>query len=267
MEEPRYIKWLIEESSITLNDGTHIPCYRLDHTKDEGILNEWAIHLRRHYISDESLSESIMSLKMTKEDYLRDYVLPGTKDLAAACRSGDFAEILVSDLLEFIYHYKIPRCKQQSRANKDRSTQGTDIVGYRYENPDETASLNDVLLAAEVKAKLSSGTYGVLKEAAMDSQKDSFRLATTLDYYRKQLRLYGNYEEANKIARFLQKSESQFQVRYLGVGVTSIGLIKNDMISEYRSGDLLLNSGHAIFLVHGEKLMALAHDLFSRCMR
>lgn len=35
-----------------------------------------------------------------------------------------------------------------------------------YENPDETASLNDVLLAAEVKAKLSSGTYGVLKEAA-----------------------------------------------------------------------------------------------------
>ena len=267
MQAPRYVRWLIEETNIQLTDGTHIPCYRLDHTKDEDILNEWALHLRRHYESDESLAESIAETGLPASEYLRDYVLPGTQNLAAACRSGDFTEILVSDLLEFIHGYKVPRCKQQNRANKDRSTQGTDIVGYHYANPDGTASTRDELVAAEVKGLLSSSSYDVLEKAAVDSQEDEFRLATTLNFYRKQLKGIGNHEEAKRIARFLQKSEAQYHIRYLGVGVASISQIENDLIPDYSSDDLMLSTGHEIFLLHGEKLMALAHDLYARCMR
>lgn len=267
MEEPRYLRWLVEETTVTLADGTHIPCYRLDHTKDEDILNEWAIHLRRHYESDESLAESIIDLGLPTAEYLRDYVLPGTDNLAAACRSGDFTEILVSDLFEFIHHYNVPRCKQQNRANKDRSTQGTDIVGYHYANPDGTASEKDELIAVEVKGRLTAGTYDVLKKAANDSQEDEFRLATTLNFYRKQLKGSGNLIEAQRIARFQQKSETQFRIRYLGVGVTSIGQLKNDAIPDYSSADLMLNTGHEIFFIHGEKLMTLAHDLYARRMQ
>ena len=185
MEAPRYVRWLIEETNIKLSDGTHIPCYRLEHTNDEDVLNEWALHLRRHYESDESLNESIAETGLSAAEYLRDYVLPGTKGLAAACRSGDFTEILVSDLLEFVHNYKVPRCKQQNRANKDRSTQGTDIVGYYCANLDGKPSTRDELVAAEVKGLLSSGSYKVLENAAKDSQEDEFRLATTLNFSHK----------------------------------------------------------------------------------
>ena len=267
MEGPRYVRWFVEETTIALSDGTHIPCYRLDHTKDEDVLNEWALHLRRHYESDESLAESVEETGLSAAEYLRDYVLPGTQNLAAACRSGDFTEILVSDLLEFVHHYKVPRCKQQNRANKDRSTQGTDIVGYRYANSDGTASVKDELVAAEVKGKLSSDNYEVLKKAADDSQVDEFRLATTLNFYRKQLKMSGDIEGARRIARFQQKSEAQFSIRYLGVGVTSIGQIENNVIPDYSSDDLMLSTGHEVFLIHGEKLMTLAHDLYARCMK
>lgn len=267
MKAPRYIRWFVEELDVILSDGMGIPCYRLDHTRDEATLNEWALHLRRHYESDESLAESLVETDQSAAEYLRDYVLPGTANLAAACRAGDFTEILVSDLLEFIHCYKIPRCKQKNRANKDRSTQGTDIVGYRYANADGTASPKDELVAAEVKGILSSGTYEVLKNAAIDSQADEFRLATTLNFYRKILKATGDFEEARKIARFQRKSEEQFNVRYLGVGVSSIDKVENNVILDYSSDDLMLSTGHEIFFIHGEKLMTLAHDLYARCMK
>lgn len=267
MEEPRYIRWLVEESDVTLSDGMHIPCYRLDHTKDEDTLNEWALHLRRHYESDESIKKSIIDTGLSVAEYLRDYVLPGTQNLAAACRSGDFTEILVSDLLEFVHHYKVPRCKQQNRVNKDRSTQGTDIIGYSYANPDGTASTKDKLVAAEVKGILSSGSYEVLAKAAKDSQEDEFRWATTLNYYRLHFHKKGDDEEAERIARFMQKPEGQFLICYLGVGVTSMGQIKDGMISDYNSDDLMLSTGHEIFFIHGKNLMALANDLYARCMQ
>lgn len=267
MEEPRYIRWLVEESNVTLSDGTHIPCYRLDHTKDEETLNEWALHLRRHYENDESIAKALTQTGMSVAEYLRDYVFPGTQNYAAACRSGDFTEILVSDLLEFIHHYKVPRCKQQNRANKDRSTQGTDIIGYNYANPDGTASTKDELVAAEVKGILSRSSYEVLANAAKDSQVDEFRWATTLNYYRRHFHNKGDDEEAKRIARFMQKPEGQFRIRYLGVGVTSMGQIKDDLISDYNSDDLMLSTGHEIFFIHGKKLMALANDLYARCMQ
>ena len=49
--------------------------------------------------------------------------------------------------------------------------------------------------------------------------------------------------------------------------MTSIGVVKNELIPDYSSDDLMLSTGHEIFLIHGEKLMALAHDLYARCMR
>lgn len=74
MEAPRYVRWLIEETNIKLSDGTHIPCYRLNHTQDEATLNEWALHLRRHYESDESLANSSAQLGISASEYLRNHV-------------------------------------------------------------------------------------------------------------------------------------------------------------------------------------------------
>ena len=43
--------------------------------------------------------------------------------------------------------------------------------------------------------------------------------------------------------------------------------IEDGLIPNYSSDDLMLSTGHEIFLIHGKKLMALAHDLYARCMR
>ena len=42
---------------------------------------------------------------------------------------------------------------------------------------------------------------------------------------------------------------------------------KDDLISDYNSDDLMLSTGHEIFFIHGKKLMALANDLYARCMQ
>lgn len=266
MAAPLYLRWMVEETDITLSDGTNIPCYRIDHTKDEDVLNEWAVHLRRHYISDELLSISVRDLGVSIAEYLEEHAIPGKRDpLACACRSGDFSEILVSDLLEFILQYRVPRIKQENRPNKDRSTQGTDVIGYKMCRSDGVPSTGDELIAAEVKGVLSTGTFDVLKKAADHSQKDEFRLGTTLDYYRIKCYKDNKQDEACIIARFQKKSEIQYKLSYAGIGVTSIGEIDDGKITQYNRDDLLLDTGHSIYLLHGDKLMDLAHDLYERC--
>ena len=43
---------------------------------------------------------------------------------------------MVSDLLEFIMGYTVPRYKQMNRSGKNNSEHGTDIIGYKFYKPD-----------------------------------------------------------------------------------------------------------------------------------
>ena len=97
--------------------------------------------------------------------------------------SGDFAEMLISDLLQFVEGYEVPRYKQHARKDRNSSEHGTDVIAYKVENPD-MPSENDELLAVEVKSRsASSGLSTALSEAAKDSPKDRSRVAMTLAYY------------------------------------------------------------------------------------
>ena len=58
MERPSYLMWLIEEDGVILDNGKAIKCYKLDYSDDEKTLDAWAVHIRRHYISDADLEES-----------------------------------------------------------------------------------------------------------------------------------------------------------------------------------------------------------------
>lgn len=55
MKRPRYIAWLVEETGITIKDGIPLKCYKIDYKKDDTVLDDWALHIRRNYIEDDDL--------------------------------------------------------------------------------------------------------------------------------------------------------------------------------------------------------------------
>ncbi|MDL2324389.1 SAVED domain-containing protein [Ruminococcaceae bacterium OttesenSCG-928-A16] len=268
MNQPKYVNWFAEESAVTLEDGTPISCYRLDYSMDEIAYCEWALHLRQHYESDDELKESLDTTGLPVEEYLRTHVIPQKDDtLGPTSRSNDFTEIMICDLLEFIHGYTVPRCKQRNRSGKTQSEHGTDVLAYKYVDSIKAPNSKDELLAVEVKAGLSSDKYDPIGAAVADSHKyDEVRHAFTLNYYRKKLRHINN-EQADEIARFQQKSEHDYIITFVAAAIISRDKIANDIVLGIKGDDLELRKDNKIFLVHGKKLMDLAHEIFERCVK
>lgn len=139
MEKPQYIDWIVEETGIVIKDDIPLKCYKIDYKDDESILDDWALHIRRNYIEDTELKEDADDNAMTVEQYLHDYVIPQKgEELGATVRSADITEILISDLLEFVHQYSVPRYKLKNRSGKNNSQQGTDVIAYKYKNEDNS---------------------------------------------------------------------------------------------------------------------------------
>lgn len=156
MSRPSHIKWFVEEQGIRLKDNTPVNCYFIDYQDDDAVLDEWALHIRRNYIDDEQLVEDAAVNEMTVEEYLTQYVIPQKEEtLGPIARSADIGEIIVSDLLEFVYGFSVPRFKMKNRSGKCNSQQGTDVIGYKYYYADHSKSDKDELIATEVKATLA----------------------------------------------------------------------------------------------------------------
>lgn len=268
MEKPKYINWIVKESGIVFEDNAPLNCYTLDYTLDFDILDEWALHLRKHYISDDTLAEALLIHKLTPEQYLREFVVPQKTDVyGPVSRSNDITEILVSDMLEFVFNYTVPRCKQEGRSGKALSEHGTDVIAYKFYKDDKTPNKGDVLVAAEVKAKLTADTADAIISAANDSKKDEHRYAHTLDYYRKKLNSLGNRTQAAEIARFQRKSDYNYKMKLIGAAISSQVTIDKKILMGITGAQLSLQSNQEIFYIHGSKLMELTHDVYERCIR
>jgi len=268
MHVPKYINWIAEETGTVLEDGTPLKCYALKYALDETVFDEWALHLRKHYITDTELKESVSVNGLSVEEYLRQYVIPQKGDeFGPSSRSNDITEILISDLLEFVFKYKVPRCKQQNRSGKTQSEHGTDVIAYKFFNSDKTPSKKDELIAAEVKAQLTSTDANAIIDAANDSKKDEHRFAHTLDYYRKKLKSLGNTSESNEVARFQQKTENEYKITLIGAAVSSQPEIPDSVVMGITGEQLCLRGNQKIFYIHGKSLMELTHMIYERCVR
>lgn len=277
MERPSYLKWLIEEKGVTLDNGESIQCYKLDYVKDDETLNAWAIHIRRHYISDEKLDESCEELEISPEEYLKQFVIPqkGKDRMAGTARSNGISEILFSDLLEFIYGLEVPRCRMDNMSGPTVSEHGTDVIGYKYYNADKSPDIKDRLVTVEVKAGLTQKTTQVIEKAVIDANKDEYRIAQSLDYMRKKLKRMNKQAEAEDILRFQKKTKYDYQLENYAAGMSSLEEIPeqkvdgNEMkiIPEIVGEDLRLKGDAGIYYVHGKSLMELAHNIYDRCVR
>ena len=95
--------------------------------------------------------------------------------------SGDFGEILVSDYLQYIEEYTVPRTRYDNKVNKDTSTQGSDVLGYKK---DSLNAANDEVVVIEVKSSASNSSSSKakskLQEAVDHSDKDFERLSSSI---------------------------------------------------------------------------------------
>lgn len=269
MDAPKYIKWLINESGVTFEDGIPLNSYKLSYEINNDVLDDWALHIRKHYISDEDLEESAELCKLSIREYLEQYIVPQKSEpFGATARSNDISEILFSDLFEFILKYDVPRCKQYNRSGKNESEHGTDVIAYKFFDSEKKPNKKDELIAIEVKARLSSANVlDTVKDAVKDSKKDEYRFAHTLDFYRKKLRYMGKNDESRDIARFQQKVEYPYRISYVGAAITSLPAIANNVIVGLKGEDLEIKTNQSVYFVHGKDLMALTHQVFERCLK
>ena len=276
MDKPSYLTWLIAEENVILDNGEPIVCYRLDYVDDDVILDNWALHIRRHYISDEELSDSCKSLNLSEKEYLRKNVIPQRGErLGATARSNVISEVLFSDLLEFVYGLEVPRYRQDNMSGKTVSEHGTDVIGYKFYHPDKTPDERDYLITVEVKAGLTQKSTDVIEKAVVDANKDEFRLAQSLDFMRRKLKRMDQLDAAKDVLRFQKKADIDYRLDKRAAGMSSLTEIqeleingkKSKIIPEIVGDELRLKGDASIYYVHGKRLMELAHKIYDRCVR
>ena len=189
------------------------------------------------------------------------------EDLGPTVRSGDITEILVSDLLEFIFSYSVPRYKQKNRSGKNNSEHGTDVIAYRFFNDSKIPSEKDELIATEVKALLTSTGYDSLENAIVESKKDEQRLARTIDHCRKRLKELGHIEQSVEISRFLLKPDNNYKLTYAAAGISSRQVVDQEIELSTSGEQLHIRKSQEIFYIHGKTLMDLTHEIYERCKR
>ena len=259
---PEYIPFLIKEENIKV-DSKEIICYKLGFVEDDEILNNWALHIRRHYISDQELQDSCEELGLGKEEYLKKFCIPQDEEkFGSQCMSGDFAEIVISDIFEFLYSYKVPRVKMENRSGKNNSEHGTDVIAF---NCKENPSIDDELIISEVKSNLSNeADYTVLDTAIADSQKhdiDNHRYAHTLDFLRKKCKKKKEFDLAKVITRFQVKTEYPYKIIFVPAGINSVPNIASNI--SIKNGEFLTDNKKLIY-IHGNDLLKLMKDLYRR---
>ena len=276
MKKPKYLKWIVEEEGINFEDykqSEKLKCYRLSYSKDDTILDDWALHIRRHYERDSDVKESAASHNQSVEEYLNVYDVPQKEErpLGPVARSTDLAEILVADIFEFIYKFKVPRVKLMERFGKNNSQLGTDIIAYKFDKGLKEPNEKDVCIAIEVKALLNGKTPGeaakTIEEAVKDSKLDEYRFGITIDASRKRCKRFGMKSRAQELARFQVETEHPYRMVYIGAAVTSLSNIEENVIVGAKGEDLLFKTNQYALYIHGTDLMALAHEIYERCTK
>lgn len=108
--------------TLTTSDGRVIDVWELKVPSGAGYLSDWASTFRQHYCADSEIDALRAGTKLSRAEYLTELVFP---DKSAApgpgIRAGDFAELLVSDYVEHLLGYWVPRGKYADKASRDES--------------------------------------------------------------------------------------------------------------------------------------------------
>lgn len=270
---PAAIGWIVEEKGIVFEDNIPLTVYRINYDMTDDLkLNEWATHIRKHYICDSDLTELSNERNMLPSKYLQDLVVPridripdyrNTNKLGRSVITGEFAEIVLYDLFEYVLGYKALRGRHWDKPTPEAGITGSDVIVAKihdgYPNNPE-----DQLLIIESKANHSKNAFHVLKSAKKDSDKDSLRTAFSIDYLRKKYNDKGQIDLKKVIDRFMDKANKPYKDLYIAAGMMSHGDISDNKIPGIRGEDIQIKTADEIFLLHGDDLKSLAYELYKR---
>lgn len=265
MTLPEYLHHLKQNESLTLSGGGTCDVWELDVTNDPACLSDWASRFRQAYCPDSDVDILRAGTGKSRAEYLLELVFP---DKSAApgpgVRSGDFAELLVSDYVEFILGYWVPRGKYAEKGSRNESVKGVDIVGFKCPDAGQPRP-NDEMLTFEAKAQLSDGKYqGRLQDAVDDSGKDYFRAGETLAAMKRRMHVSGDRASMQVVERFQNVADRPYRFLSGGAAILSdsvfdSGGIKATTVTGHN------NAGNLrLIAVKGKDLMMLAHALYQR---
>ncbi|MFA6971879.1 MAG: Hachiman antiphage defense system protein HamA [Gallionella sp.] len=264
---PSYLSILTKcAKPLITSDGRRIDVWELNVPPTDDYLGLWASNFRQHYCSDAEIDELRDGTGLSRTEYLTQLVFP---DKSAApgpgIRAGDFAELLVSDYVEHLLGYWVPRGKYAEKSSRDESVKGVDILGFRLTTPMSPAA-TDTLLAFEVKAQLSDGKYtGRLQTAIDDSSKDYLRRAMTLNATKRRLRQADQHDRALVVQRFQNISDHPYVYRSGAAAVLSDSAYDETSLQMATKVAGHQNAGNLeLIVIRGKELMKLVHILYER---
>src|ERR1700704_1387571 len=129
MPIPPHLDWLLDTGDrLQTADGREVEVWELNHTDDVAILSAWAKHFRQQYCDDGMLDALRQGTGLSRAEYLAQLRFPDAKDAPGpSIRSGDFAEIVVADYIEYKLGYWCPRLRYDLKWTRNESTKGCDV--------------------------------------------------------------------------------------------------------------------------------------------
>lgn len=264
-----HIKYFKKKSDLVTIQGKVVTIYELKIDQDVTIINEWARHLREEYCSDDDLEFLVPDTGLTYQEFLAQIKFPDpTIGIGAATMSGDFAEILVSDYIEFIQGYYTTSTRYRNKINRNSSPMGSDVLGYKCKNADSPSS-SDELHVLEVKAQAREAKpEAKLQKAVNDSVKanDKLRLAESLNAEVQRLRGYNMLEEAKLVKRFQNKTDRPYNLVFSAVAVHSSRSYSEDLVRQVDVSKNV-NQNLKLLVIYSDKLLEFIKELYERASR
>lgn len=263
---PTYLQYLKKtDKSLKSADGQNIDVWDLLIPKADPCLSEWATRFRQHYCLDAEIDELRDGTGLSRSDYLLQLIFPDkTKAPGPGVRSGDFAELLVADYVEYRRGFWVPRSKYAEKASRDESVKGVDILGFKVVEQGKESPA-DTLLAFEVKAQLGGGKYqDRLQSAVDDSSKDYLRSAYTLNATKRRLHNAGEEKAALVVRRFQNIADRPYVFTSGAAAVLSDDSYDEAALQATKTVDHKNSASLELIVVRGSQLMALVHALYER---
>ena len=253
----KYLDSLIKLPDIITDEGQVVEVYELSAIEDSAF-KEWANHFRQNYCVDSILDSLVNGTGMTKKEYLLSFKFPDKTDgFGPGTRSGDFAELLIADYLEFLVGYTVHRERYKNKFNRNSSTQGTDVIGFKFVG--SKPSPNDELVTFEVKAQASGKeAKNRLQDAIDDSYKDTVRKGETLSALKQIYLEKGNSEKAFQVERFQNKPDRPYKEKTGAAAIHDSQTYLEKNIQVVKTG----NEKRWMIVIKRDNLMKLVHSLY-----
>ncbi len=259
-----HINWLSVTNTVHTVDGKDIPILEFNPQLTEtSMMSDWAKHFRNHYCFDDEIDRLREGTGLSRTEFLKQLKLPtDARGFGPAIRSGDFAEILVSDYLEYCLDFVVPRTRYGNKTIRDESTKGSDIIGFKLFDGNKTP--RDILATLEVKAQFSGNNCDPrLQDAIDDSLKDEIRKAESLSAMKQRLLDKGKMATAQLVQRFQNPTDLPYTQKYGAAALFCSTVFDEATIQDTDASGHPFKENLFLVTIKADDFMNLVHQLYN----